>query len=94
MPDDDHDVGVAGLADRLSVVQGLDDRDQATVLLDVAGQAVQVASSLVAAQLAPRVVSCSGSFDSLKNTFDFFFCLNYNSFRCLTGLTYKCNQCI
>jgi hypothetical protein len=34
------------------------------VLLDVAGQAVQVASSLVAAQLAPRVVSCPGSFDS------------------------------
>ena len=64
MPDDDHDVGVAGLADRLSVVQGLDDRDQATVLLDVAGQAVQVAGSLVAAQLAPRVVSCPGSFDS------------------------------
>jgi hypothetical protein len=37
MPDDDHDVGIARLADRLSVVQGLDDRDQATVLLDVAG---------------------------------------------------------
>ena len=28
VPDDDQDVGVSGLPDRLSVVQGLDDSDQ------------------------------------------------------------------
>ena len=64
MPDDDQNVGVARLSNRLSVVQGLDDGDQAAVLLDVTREAVQVTCARVAAQLAPGVVSCPSCFDS------------------------------
>lgn len=66
VPDDDQDVGVSGLPDRLSVVQGLDDSDQPWVLLDVPGQAVEVTGPGMAAQLAPGLVGSSCGFNSWK----------------------------
>jgi hypothetical protein len=46
-------VDVAGLADRLAVVERLEDGEQAAVLLHLAGERVEVAGAAVAAQRPP-----------------------------------------
>ena len=53
VPGHEGDVQVPRLADGLAVVQGLEHGEQAGVLLDVAGQGVEVAGAAVAAQLPP-----------------------------------------
>ena len=53
VPRRQRDVEIARLADGLAVVQGLHDREQAGALLDLAGEAVEVARAGVAADLLP-----------------------------------------
>ena len=60
--DDEGEVGVARLADRLAVVHRLEHGEQPVVLVDAARHRVQVARAHVAGQAAPcrvRVLGCS-----------------------------------
>ncbi len=59
------DVDVARFADRLAVVERLQHRQQAIVLLDVAGDGVEIAGAGVPAQLAPRGEGGAGGSDGV-----------------------------
>jgi len=50
---DERDVDVAGLADGFAVVEGFEDGEAAGVLLDLAGEGVEIAGSLVAGEGLP-----------------------------------------
>ncbi len=60
---DERDVDVAGLADGLAVVHGLEHGEAAGVLLDLAGEGVEIAGALVAGEGLPGGKGGAGGFD-------------------------------
>jgi hypothetical protein len=62
MPGNERDVDVAGLPDRLSVVESLQYCKQSAVLLNLAGKSVEIACAPVAAQCPPVRLCLSGGF--------------------------------
>ena len=63
VPRDERHVEVTGLADGLAVVERLEHREQARVLLNVTRQRVEVPGSAVPAQLPPTVLRRLGCRD-------------------------------
>ena len=60
---DERDVDVAGLADGLAVVHGLEHGEAARVLLDLAREGVEIAGALVAGERLPAGKGSAGGFD-------------------------------
>ncbi|MNT88406.1 hypothetical protein D3C72_2289640 [compost metagenome] len=56
-------VDIARFADRLTVVDRLDHRDQARMALDHAGKGIEVTGTGMARQLGPRALRFSSSSD-------------------------------
>src|SRR5690606_19996685 len=60
MPDDQRDIDITALADRLAVIEGLEDGKEPRVLLDQAGDGIEIFAALVARKRGPGLLRGAG----------------------------------
>ena len=69
MSGDEGDIDIPGLTDGFAIVEGFDDSEETALLLDAAGEGVEVTGTSLRPQFLPGALSRSGCFDRLGNVF-------------------------